>query len=90
MGLLEAMASGCPVVASRVGGVPGAVKHGETALLVSPGQSDEIAMAVDKLLNDPRLRETIANNIKVSFGKKYSAANMANRYMDLYDSEKYS
>src|SRR5206468_11016146 len=41
--LLEAMATGLPVVATRVGGVPEIVAHGRTGLLVEAGRPDELA-----------------------------------------------
>jgi glycosyltransferase involved in cell wall biosynthesis len=56
MSILEAMASGLPVVASAVGGVPEAVIHGETGLLVAPGDPDALADALATLLDDPQLR----------------------------------
>src|SRR5262249_47167930 len=52
---LEAMASGCPVVASVAGGAPEAVTHEETGLLVSPGDADTAAAALDKILSDKAL-----------------------------------
>ena len=54
--ILEAMAAGLPVVASRVGGVPEQVSHGETGLLVEPGDPDELAAALRRLATDPSLR----------------------------------
>jgi glycosyltransferase involved in cell wall biosynthesis len=56
LSILEAMASGLPVVASSVGGVPEAVIHGETGLLVAPGDPDALADALALLLDDPALR----------------------------------
>ena len=53
--LLEAMARGLPVVATSVGGVPRIVRNGENGLLVPPGDSASLAMAIDRLLGEPRL-----------------------------------
>lgn len=54
---LEAMACGRPVVASRVGGLQEIVIHGETGLLVPPGDPDALAEALMTLLKDAALRE---------------------------------
>jgi glycogen synthase len=51
--LLEAMASGIPVVASRVGGIPEIVEDGRTGLLVPPGEPDRLADALRTLRDDP-------------------------------------
>lgn len=52
LSVIEAMASGTPVVASRTGGVPEVVRHGETGFLVTPGDVDELRHQVDRLLRD--------------------------------------
>ncbi|MGP8073388.1 MAG: glycosyltransferase family 4 protein [Thermoplasmata archaeon] len=54
--LLEAMAAGLPIVASRVGGVPEVVQEGENALLVPPNAPDELGGALAQLGGDPSLR----------------------------------
>ena len=51
--VLEAMAAGLPVVATRVGGVPEAVVPGETGLLVPPRKVEALAAALDHLLSHP-------------------------------------
>jgi glycosyltransferase involved in cell wall biosynthesis len=51
--LLQASASGIPVVASAVGGIPEAVVHEENGLLVAPGNAEALAKAVVALLGDP-------------------------------------
>ena len=50
---LEAMALGKPVVACRVGGTPEVVVDGETGVLVSPGRPEELAGALERLLEGP-------------------------------------
>lgn len=50
--ILEAMACALPVVASDVGGVPEALEHGASGLIVPPRQPDELAAALLRLLND--------------------------------------
>ena len=55
--LVEAMAAGRPVVASRVGGIPDLVRHGETGLLVTPRDDEAIAASISLLLSNPRKAE---------------------------------
>ena len=57
--LIEAMACGVPVIATRTGGIPEFVKHGENGLLVCPGNSEEMAQAVHRILNDCSLKERL-------------------------------
>jgi glycosyltransferase involved in cell wall biosynthesis len=55
--LMEAMASGVPVVASAVGAVPHVVESGVEADLVAPGDASALAIALERLLTDPALRQ---------------------------------
>lgn len=55
--VLESMSAGRPVVASKVGGVPELVIHGKTGLLVTPGDVDELAACIEKLVSDEMLRK---------------------------------
>jgi glycosyltransferase involved in cell wall biosynthesis len=54
--IVEAMAAGCPVVASRIGAIPELVVEGETGFVVPAGDSAAIAQALERLAADPSLR----------------------------------
>jgi glycosyltransferase involved in cell wall biosynthesis len=54
---VEAMASGIPVVASRIGGAPYTVSDGVTGLLFEPGDAADMARQIARLLDDPALRQ---------------------------------
>jgi glycosyltransferase involved in cell wall biosynthesis len=54
--LLEAMASGLPVVAAKVGGVPDIVQHGETGFLLEPDNLEGFVTALAELTKNPALR----------------------------------
>ncbi|HEY6379461.1 MAG TPA: glycosyltransferase family 4 protein [Candidatus Dormibacteraeota bacterium] len=57
---VEAMASGCALVVSDTGALPEVVgRSGEAALLVRPGQPDQLAAALDAVLSDPDLRDRL-------------------------------
>ena len=58
--LMEAMASGVPVVASRISGIPELVDDGVTGMLVSPGDAESLARALARLHEDPGLRQELA------------------------------
>ncbi len=54
--ILEALHAGRPIVATRVGGIPEAVRHGKEALLVPPDDASALASALDRVLSDTALR----------------------------------
>jgi glycosyltransferase involved in cell wall biosynthesis len=58
--VVEALAVGCPVIATSVGGVPEVVRDGENGLLVAPGDPRALADAIARLLSDEALRERLA------------------------------
>ncbi len=62
--LLEAMAMGLPVVASRVSGIPELVGQSRNGLLVEPDQAQALADAVKRLLQDPRLCAELGHNAR--------------------------
>jgi glycosyltransferase involved in cell wall biosynthesis len=81
--LTEAMAAGLPVVASDVGGIPEVVRHGETGLLVPPGDVDALAAALDLLVGDPALRGRLAAGARAR-ARAYSWPVLAGRVAEVY------
>jgi glycosyltransferase involved in cell wall biosynthesis len=57
--LVEARGFGCPVVATRVGGIPSSVDDGRTGLLVEPSDSPGLAAAIERVLGDDALRRRL-------------------------------
>jgi glycosyltransferase involved in cell wall biosynthesis len=60
--LVEAMAQGCPVVATAVGGVGTVVRDGDNGLLVAPRDPRALADAVERVLTEPGLADRLARN----------------------------
>src|SRR5262249_50714396 len=70
----EAMASGLPIVATNVGGIPSMIKSGVTGLLVKPRDDRELAKAIIALLRDEALRKRLADKArKVALGRNLPA-----------------
>ena len=83
--ILEAMASGLPVVATRTGGIPNLVCDHESGLLCEEKSAESIKEALEKLLNDENLRsDMIQGGYKVV--EKYDYKGIASRYRDLLES----
>lgn len=70
--ILEAMACGAPVVATRVSGIPEAVVHGETGLLVRRRDVDGLAIAIETLLEDESLASRLARQARVKVEREFS------------------
>ncbi len=57
---LEAMAAGRPTIVSRIGAMPELLDYGRCGIIVSPGDTRDLALALDRLLSDRELRENFA------------------------------
>jgi glycosyltransferase involved in cell wall biosynthesis len=82
--IIEAMMSGLPVVASRVGGVAELVDHGVTGLLVPPGDPEELAAALEGLLRDPLRRHAMGEAGQRRAFERFTEAEMVDRTAGLY------
>lgn len=58
--IIEGMAAGCPIVATRVGGIPDLVRHGESGLLTPAGDAEQVARAIGRVLADPQAAACMA------------------------------
>ena len=82
--VLEAMASGKPVIATDTGGNPEAVVHGETGLLVPVGSPPSIAQASRQLLQNPVLRQQMGRKGRARVEENFSLDAMARKNEQLY------
>lgn len=82
--LLQAAASGTPVVASRAGGIPEAVADGRTGLLVPPADAPALAAAIDRLLTDAPLRRQLGEAGPGFIEASFTAARMAEGNTAIY------
>ncbi len=82
--LMEAMASGVPVVASRLSGIPELVRDEETGLLVEPGDPQALAAALARLLDDDRLAAELALRARELVERSFSLTREAQKLGDLF------
>ena len=82
--LIEAMASGVPVVASHGGGTSELVKHFETGMLVPPDDIEKISEAIIMLLKDKVLYHKIAKRSKNFVQKMFNLERYVNKYENIY------
>ncbi|MBI2356910.1 glycosyltransferase family 4 protein [Candidatus Dojkabacteria bacterium] len=81
---LEAMARGVPVIASRVGGIPEYLIHGENGLLFEIDNIDELASHIKYLLENPQIREKLSENGRSLVMKRFTNSIQIKRYEEVY------
>jgi glycosyltransferase involved in cell wall biosynthesis len=83
--LFDAMERGLPVVASRVGGVPDIVHHGENGMLIDAASPRQLRDAILELHAAPERRRAYGDNGR-EFAKDFTAEAMWRKYLALYES----
>ncbi|MCP4573054.1 MAG: glycosyltransferase family 4 protein [bacterium] len=82
---LEALARGCPVVATAAGGSPEIVRHGREGFLVPPGDADALAVHLERLLASPELRRDMGEQGRVRVRNRFTADRMVESTLALYE-----
>lgn len=83
--IMESMASGKPMVATRVGGNAELIQQGETGLLVPPREPGALARAIRRLLEDPSLAKTMGLQARARIARLFSVDAMVEATRGLYD-----
>ncbi len=82
--LLEAMASGLPVIATTIGGTVDVVREGRDAVLVAPGDPAALGKGLKFLVGDPAARESLGKAALESIAASYGLETICRRYFELY------
>jgi glycosyltransferase involved in cell wall biosynthesis len=83
--VMEALASGTPLVATPAGGIGAVVSSGQTGLLVPERDSEALAAAIVRLISDPPLRRTLGTAGRESAASRFSWERTAQRFEAAYD-----
>jgi len=81
----EALASGLPIVSSRIGGIPDLVEHGTNGLLITPGDIHALAGAIRYLADDPELRLEMARRNRAKAEATLEWSQVTRRYLSTYE-----
>src|SRR5205823_3648772 len=82
--LLEAFRQGCPVVATRVGGIPEIVQDGQNGLLAEPGNAEDLAEKIMQLLRDRELAARLGRQAREDCERRYNPERIARETLDYY------
>ncbi len=85
MVVLEAMAAGVPVLASRIGGVPDLIEPEKTGLFGDPERPESFREGVEKLLTDRELAQQLAAAAKVEALRRFHPQVIARRHLEIYN-----
>jgi glycosyltransferase involved in cell wall biosynthesis len=85
LAVMEAMAAGVPVVASRVGSVPDMIQDGVNGRLISPANGEELSRALREILGDPALARAFSAAGERTVREKYTLEGMILKYTALLE-----
>jgi len=83
--MIEAMANGCAIIASNVGGIPDSVSN-RSAILVPPGDVNSLAKALERVAGDAELRTRLGHQARKEYEEKFSPAAVLPILLDTYQS----
>ena len=83
--VLEAMAMGVPVVATRIAGVPRLIEHEQNGMMVDAGDSEQLGSTLSRLLADGGLRDRLGEAGRRQVESRYSFARRMERIRAIYD-----
>lgn len=83
--VIEALAAGLPVVASRVGGIPELIEDGQSGLLVPPQEPAVLAAAIERVVGDRSWAKRLGTNSQAAVRSRYDVTVMAQANEALYD-----
>jgi len=84
LSILEAGNFNLPVIASRVDGIPEVIQDGENGFLVQPGDAEELAEKLERLLNDSELRHNFGMSLSETVKKKFDEDKMVEAYSNIF------
>jgi glycosyltransferase involved in cell wall biosynthesis len=85
--LMEAMASGVPVIASRLSGIPELVEDGREGLLIPPGDEAQLAAALERLAKDPELKKCLSQEGRKKVEREFDLRSSAAELVRLFQTE---
>jgi len=85
MALLEAMASGLPIIASAVGDIPKILKNGELGIIIPPADTARLTEAILTYLDSPLQASEMSDRARRAAEEQYSSARMAREYEEVYE-----
>jgi glycosyltransferase involved in cell wall biosynthesis len=82
--LIEAMAAGLPIVATRVGGIPEVIEHERTGVLVPPGDDRALAAGIVRLIDRPELALRVGESARRLVQARFSFERMVGEFQELF------
>jgi len=85
MAVIEAMAAAKPVIATRVGGVPDLICHGQTGFIIDPGDVGALGSLIVDLLSDEGLRKRIGQEARQAASARFRVSAVAAKYVEVFE-----